>query len=91
MHRFKSDAFSEVFRSGSLGHGRRKSRLRGKRVRSLSNKQTSAAYYRLRETDERARALVSNSNEERLEHLRLANRYGRLARQAEILSGQIRP
>lgn len=58
---------------------------------TLAIKQTSAVYYRLREDDEQALALASSSNEERLEHLRLANRYARLARQAEILSGPALP
>ena len=52
-----------------------------------SGRQNRAEYYRHREDQERAHAKTCTTADERADHLRLANLYARLARQAELLSG----
>lgn len=52
-----------------------------------SGRENRAAYYRRRAEQERANAEICTASHERADHLRLANLYTRLARQAELLSG----
>lgn len=55
-------------------------------VRRSRHNLSSAQYYRMKEAEERELALRSGTGDDRSEHNRLANRYARLARQAEMLS-----